>query len=94
VHAHTSQMYEWLPYNAGVLKQVPPSDDEPARRSWLAARRLPGYAAVADRYRDALVRWYGPERGRQVRYAEAFEACEYGSALTEQRLRALFPFVP
>lgn len=93
VHAHTSQMYEWLPYNQGILEQVPPADDEAARRRWLAERRLPGYAAVADRYRDLLVRWYGPERGRAVRYAEAFEACEYGAPLDEQRLRRLFPFV-
>ena len=32
------------------------------------------------------------ERGRQVRYAEAFEACEYGAPLDEPRLRQLFPF--
>lgn len=93
LHAHTSQMYEWLPYNTGTLDQVPPASDEAARRRWLRERRLPAFAQVADRYRDELVRWYGAERGRRVRYAEAFEACEYGAPLEEWSLRRLFPFV-
>jgi len=93
VHSHTSQMYEWLPFNTGTLDQVPPASDEAARRHWLWERRLPGFAAIADRYRDLLVRWYGPERGAKVRYAEAFEACEYGAAIHEQQLRRLYPFV-
>lgn len=93
LHRHTSQMYEWLPFNSGTLEQVPPASDEAARRRWLWERRMPAFAAVADRYRDLLVKWYGPERGGQVRYAEAFEACEYGSSLNEERLRRLFPMV-
>jgi LmbE family N-acetylglucosaminyl deacetylase len=93
LHAHTSQVYEWLPYNAGVLDQVPPASDEAARRAWFRARRLPGMAALADRHRDLLIRGYGEAHGRGVRYAEAFEACEYGARLTDAALRRLFPFV-
>ena len=92
LHAHTSQVYEWLPFNGGVLDQVPPATDEAARRSWLGARRLPALAALADRYRDLLIRRYGEERGRAVRYAEAFEACEYGASLNETAIQRLFPF--
>jgi LmbE family N-acetylglucosaminyl deacetylase len=92
-HRHTSQMYEWLPFNTGVLADVPPASDEAGRRRWLSERRLPGFAKEADRYRDDLVRWYGSERGQRVRYAEAFESCEYGAPLPEQTLRRLFPFV-
>jgi N-acetylglucosamine malate deacetylase 1 len=92
-HAHTSQMYEWLPFNTGVLDEVPPASDDAGRRRWLASRRMPGFAAIADRYRDQLVQWYGAERGQKVRYAEAFEACEYGAPLPEAALRRLFPFV-
>jgi N-acetylglucosamine malate deacetylase 1 len=92
LHAHTSQMYEWLPYNSGVLDQVPPAEDDAARRRWLWGRRLPSFAAIADRYRDLLVKQYGPQRGSRVRYAEAFEACEYGAPLGEVQLARLFPF--
>jgi len=94
LRAHTSQVYEWLPYNAGVLDQVPPATDEAARREWFRSRRLPGMAALADRHRDLLVKRYGEERGRAVQYAEAFEACEYGASLNEAALRRLFPFFP
>src|SRR5450759_2537743 len=32
-HQHKSQMYEWLPFNMGILDQVPASDAD--RRKWL-----------------------------------------------------------
>ena len=35
---------------------------------------------------------YGEEKGSKVRYAEAFEVCEYGSPLTEELKAQLFPF--
>jgi LmbE family N-acetylglucosaminyl deacetylase len=90
LHCHTSQMYEWLPFNAGVLHEVPQGDRE--RRAWLAERRLPGFRAITDRYRDLLLKLYGEERGRRIQYAEAFEACEYGSPLTPEKIAVLFPF--
>jgi len=37
---------------------------------------------------------YGEERDRQVRYAEAFEICEYSRQPTAADLRTLFPFLP
>ena len=39
-----------------------------------------------------VVQCYGEERGRQVTYAEAFEACEYGAPLSDAAVRRLFPF--
>ena len=36
LHCHASQFYEWLPYNAGYLDQVPQEDE--ARGQWLAER--------------------------------------------------------
>jgi hypothetical protein len=90
IHRHTSQMYEWLPYNARRLEQVPEGKEE--RREWLRGSREPALLAVADRFRQLLISRYGPERGAQVRYAEAFEACEYGSPLTDEARQRLFPF--
>ena len=53
------------------------------------ARRYSGYA---DSYRDALVKFYGEERGRKVRYAQAFEVCEYGRQPSPDELKQMFPF--
>ena len=87
---HVSQFYEWLPYNQGIPDQVPQGVAE--RREWLRQQRAPAYAQVADRCRDLLVKWYGPERGAQIRYAEALEVSEYGAPLTENDIPVLFPF--
>jgi hypothetical protein len=53
------------------------------------ARRYAGYA---DTYRDALVKFYGEERGRKIRYAQAFEVCEYGRQPSRDELKEMFPF--
>jgi LmbE family N-acetylglucosaminyl deacetylase len=50
------------------------------------------YAGYADSYRDALVKYYGDEQGRKVRYAQAFEVCEYGRQPSREELRRMFPF--
>ena len=39
-HQHTSQMYEWLPFNQGILDQVPAGDKE--RREWLGNNEKAG----------------------------------------------------
>jgi len=52
------------------------------------------FEAVANQYREKLVELYGPERGKAVRYAEAFEICEYGRRPSGEELRTLFPFLP
>ena len=90
MHCHTSQMYEWLPYNANRLAEVPA--DAAGRRAWLARCRLPAAEAIANRHRDLLIALYGRERGERVRYAEAFEGCEYGTRLTPETIPRLFPF--
>jgi hypothetical protein len=92
LHCHRSQFYEWLPYNANQLDQVPESDE--ARREWLAGRIRRRLHPLADRYRDLVLRTYGPERGAHVAYIEAFEVSEYGAPLDPESLARLFPFLP
>jgi LmbE family N-acetylglucosaminyl deacetylase len=87
---HISQMYEWLPYNARILDQVP--EDPAARREWLGVRRKRGDERRAERYRDLLIELYGPEKGSRIKYAETFELSEYGSQLSLDELKKLFPF--
>jgi N-acetylglucosamine malate deacetylase 1 len=37
------------------------------------------------------VKFYGGERGRAIRYAQAFEVCEYGRQPSQEELKQLFP---
>jgi LmbE family N-acetylglucosaminyl deacetylase len=70
------------------------ADDPAARRAWLAERRKAGEANAANRFRNTLTKWYGAEQGATVKYAEAFEICEYGRRPSEEQIRELFPFFP
>ena len=90
LHEHTSQMYEWLPYDGGYLDQVPAGDAE--RVEWLKARLLRRDGAVADRFRDLLLARYGEERGNAIQCAEAFEVSEYGRGLPPDQIATYFPF--
>jgi LmbE family N-acetylglucosaminyl deacetylase len=69
--------------------------DEAARRQRREAVRknlARRYAGAADAYRPALVKFYGNERGQKVRYAQAFEICEYGRRPSAEELKQMFPF--
>ena len=85
---HRSQVYQWLPYNAGMLEQVP--DDDVDRRGWLAGWFAKRSRAVADHFRERLIEAYGPEAGSGIVSAEAYEISEYAAGLGDDRLR-LFP---
>jgi LmbE family N-acetylglucosaminyl deacetylase len=89
-HQHTSQMYEWLPFNQGILNQVPSTDAE--RRAWMGKMWKP--RSSADPFRTKLIKMYGPDRGKKIRYCEAFQDSEYGTRLTKENLRYYFPFLP
>ena len=90
LHCHTSQFYEWLPYNSGTLNSVPESDD--ARREWLANRMRNRFSVIAEEHRSLLTNLYGVSVGLDTNFAEVFETSEYGSRLTEENIPILFPF--
>ena len=71
---------------------APPASQPELRRAWLRERWDGRQSAEATQYRNALLKWYGDERGKQVKYAEAFEICEFGHQPTEDEIRKLFPF--
>jgi LmbE family N-acetylglucosaminyl deacetylase len=50
------------------------------------------YAAQANRFRDALVKFYGEDKGRKVQYAQGFELCEYGRRPSDADMKGMFPF--
>jgi LmbE family N-acetylglucosaminyl deacetylase len=89
---HRSQFYEWLPYNGGYSDEVP--RDDAARKHWLLGKVRDRLHKQTERFRDLILRTYGPQRGAAVEYVEAFEACEYGAPLDTAAMKRLFPFVP
>jgi LmbE family N-acetylglucosaminyl deacetylase len=86
--AHTSQMYEWLPWVGGTLDQVPANAAE--RRTWLARRWE--RSNVTDAHMPALRKYYG-NNAANVKYVESFEIAEYGHQPTEDEIRKLFPML-
>lgn len=93
VHELESQVYEG---GAGGseerFRSVPPKEDVAARKEWLRQRWTARQGGEANRYRAELVEWYGAEAGNAVKYAEAFEVCEYGRRPSREELKRLFPF--
>jgi LmbE family N-acetylglucosaminyl deacetylase len=87
---HACQFYEWLPYNAGKLDQVPADPQERKRflGEWFGER----LRTIATRFREPLIRAYGPKRGRAVEHAEAYEISEYAAPLDDAARARLFPF--
>jgi hypothetical protein len=49
-------------------------------------------AGQAKRFQSKLAEFYGPDKAGSVRYAEAFEICEYGRRPNAEELKKLFPF--
>ncbi|QDS90611.1 1D-myo-inositol 2-acetamido-2-deoxy-alpha-D-glucopyranoside deacetylase [Rosistilla ulvae] len=78
--------------NAEKMADVPPASQPELRREWLRKRWDQRAGGESRQYRQALSRWYGPERGEQVKYAEAFEICEYGLQPSNEEIRKMFPF--
>jgi LmbE family N-acetylglucosaminyl deacetylase len=85
--AHESQFFEWLPWTSGKLDQVPKTEAD--RLKWLAEWRK---SSVKENIKNSLEKWYGIEKASTVKYAEAFEICEYGRRPTDEEIRKLFPF--
>ncbi len=93
--ALVSQTYEGGALSsAEATAQAPPESQPELREQWLKERWERRQGGEARRFRNALVRWYGEENADSVKYAEAFEICEYGRQPTDQEIRQLFPFLP
>ena len=86
--AHQSQFYEWLPWTAGKLKDVPKTEKE--KREFL----IKGWSRpISEKTRASLTKWYGSKKGMAAKHAESFEICEYGKQPTDAEIRQLFPML-
>jgi LmbE family N-acetylglucosaminyl deacetylase len=94
LHELESQFYEGGANGSEeFVAGVPSARDTAARKAWLRNRFERQYADVANRFRADLVKWYGAEKGKAFKFAEAFEICEYGRRPSTDELKKLFPFV-
>ncbi len=50
------------------------------------------FLATAKRFRVALGQHYAKDRAEKVKFAEAFEICEYGRRPDKEEIKRLFPF--
>ncbi|MEO2014811.1 MAG: PIG-L family deacetylase [Fuerstiella sp.] len=73
---------------------APPASQPELRKAWLRERWERRQSSEARNHRSALIRWYGEQKAKRVKYAEAFEICEYGRQPSEAEIRELFPFFP
>jgi N-acetylglucosamine malate deacetylase 1 len=95
VEALESQFYE------GGCNGGPRLVPSPGNAAAVAARKKEVRQSFADRFASTAKRhglqltgWYGGEAASKVKYAEAFEICEYGRVPGKEELRKLFPFFP
>jgi len=94
VDALVSQVYEGGAMGSEETLRQRFADDPVRRRQRAEENWSRGMARRADRYRDTLIRWYGEAQGKAVKYAEAFQICEYGRRPSPDQIRKLFPFFP
>ena len=83
VACHVSQLFEWLPYNAGQLESVPP--DDATRRERLREQLLARAAVRTVASKDA--RLHGDRTAVSV---EAYRICEYGRRPSDGEIRRMF----
>jgi LmbE family N-acetylglucosaminyl deacetylase len=86
--AHVSQFYEWLPWIGNETDVIPEGKEE--RIAWLKSKRA---LAPNPSVQKALEEWYGTEKAAQVKFAESFEICEYGSRPSREDILRLFPMI-
>jgi LmbE family N-acetylglucosaminyl deacetylase len=71
-----------------------PADPEGQKRRHKEVRD--GFArrnqSLAERFRTELGDWYGQDKAGGIKFAEAFELCEYGQHPDKKELKRLFPF--
>jgi LmbE family N-acetylglucosaminyl deacetylase len=87
--AHESQFYEWLPWISNDPDPVPEGKAE--RLAWLKRKRA---IAPNSEIKKTLVQWYGNEKTNTIKFAEAFEICEYGSRPDQEEILRHFPMLP
>ena len=89
ISALPSQFGDADSWQARYGRNVP--TDDAGRKAYLLDIVKQRNADEANRYRDLLVKLYGEQKGKAIKYAEAFELNQYGAGATADDLKKLFP---
>ena len=89
ISAMPSQFGDKDSWQGRTRPDVPAGDAE--RQAYLLELAKQRTAAVADEHRDRLIELYGEQRGRNVKYAEAFQLNQYGRQASLEELKRMFP---
>jgi N-acetylglucosamine malate deacetylase 1 len=81
----------WATGNFEKVVPVPKQGEERKEYEKKAKVKIKSRDSVtADKYRAKLIETYGQEKGSAVKYAEAFELCEYGRQPGKDELKKMF----
>jgi LmbE family N-acetylglucosaminyl deacetylase len=89
--AIVSQFYEGGVEGSPDLLPSDP-DKQKARHQQVRDSFTRRQQSLTDRFRAQLGEWYGQEKAANIKFAEAFELCEYGTQPNKQQLKRFFPF--
>ena len=89
VSAMPSQFGDAESWQASTLPGVPKEDKK--REEYLLNLFKDRNTEIANKYRARLIELYGNEKGSKIKYAEAFEICQYGRQASIEELKQLFP---
>ena len=90
VCANESQFYEWLPWIEGWENELP---SDPTQWRQFVGNRFSSLSKV-ERFGKATSKWYSSAQLKNIRFAEAFEICEYGHNPSKSEIKRLFPMLP
>ena len=89
VSAMPSQFGDAESWQASTIAGVPKEDKK--REEYLLNLFKDRNIEIANKYRARLIELYGNDKGSKIKYAEAFEICQYGRQASVDELKALFP---
>ena len=89
ITAMPSQFGDIDSWQASTLPNVPKEDNK--RQEYLLNIVKQRNMDIANKYRNRLIELYGNDKGSKIKYAEAFELCQYGRQPTIEELKQLFP---
>lgn len=89
--AHSSQFYEFTPYQSGILDEVPVDGSWEEKKEFLN-KYWGEFSAISKEMREWLIDHFG-EKGNNFKYAEEFEIAPFSRRPSSEELLKFFPIL-